>query len=338
MRVIKRTGMWLSAMTLAVVSFTGALYAQPVEKFITAYSAISPFQVIVKVAEESGMFRKNGIETKLVFIEGGSRGAQALLAGEVPFVVSDGAAAVTSRLAGADTTIILGLVNTFPYTLITAPEIREVGDLKGKKVAISRFGSATDVATRLALQKVGLNADRDVAMLQIGAQTARFAALKAGSVQAAVITPPFTLTARKLGYHSLLNMVDLKLPTAQSTVLTTDSVIRRNPELTAKFVKSFVDAIHFYRTQKRDSLRILKHFLGYTNDEEIEEAYTEAGLKLVPPKPYPTLEGIQLILQTLAEKNPKARNRRAEEFVNVSFLEKLDKSGYIDQLYGQSGK
>jgi NitT/TauT family transport system substrate-binding protein len=216
---------------------------------------------------------------------------------------------------------------------VSTPEIREVGDLKGKKVAISRFGSATDVATRLALQKVGLNADRDVAILQIGAQTARFAALKAGSVQAAVITPPFTLTARKLGYKSLLNMVDLNLPTSQSAVLTTDSVIRRNPELAAKVVKSFVDAIHYYRTRKIESIRILKKFLGYTSDEEIEEAYNEAGLKLVPIKPYPTLEGLQLNFQTLEQKNPKAKSRRAEEFVNLSFLEKLDKSGYIDQLY-----
>ncbi len=338
MKLVKRIGIWIIAATVSTVVLSDAGYAQRVEKFITAYSSISPFQVIVKLADDAGIFRKNGLETKLVFIEGGSRGAQALLAGEVPFVVSDGASAVTSRLAGADTIIILGLVNTFPYTLIASPEIREVGDLKGKKVAISRFGSATDVATRLALRKVGLNADRDVAMLQIGAQTARFAALKAGSVQAAVITPPFTLTARKLGYQSLLNMVDLKLPTVQSAVLTTDSVIRRNPELTAKFVKSFVDAIHFYRTQKNESLRILKKFLGYTNDEEIEEAYNEAGLKLVAPKPYPTLEGIQLILQSLEEKNPKAKNRKAEEFVNTSFLEKLDKSGYIDQLYTKSTK
>lgn len=329
-----------AAMVILVQTLLWCLYgtasAQSREKIIIAYSAISPFQVIVKVAEDSGVFGKNGLEPKLVFIEGGSRGVQALLAGEVPFVVSDGASAVASRLGGADTTIILGLVNTFPYTLISAPEIREVGDLKGKKVAISRFGSATDVATRLALQKVGLNADRDVVILQIGAQTARFAALKAGSVQAAVITPPFTLTARKLGYKSLLNMVDLNLPTSQSAVLTTDSVIRRNPELAAKVVKSFVEAIHYYRTRKTESVRILKKFLGYTSDEEIQEAYNEAGLKLVPTKPYPTLEGIQFILQALEEKNPKAKNRRAEEFVNLSFLEKLDKSGYIDQLYKAS--
>jgi NitT/TauT family transport system substrate-binding protein len=308
-------------------------YAQPLDKLIVAYSAISPFQVIVKVAEDSGIFLKNGLDTKLVFIEGGSRGAQALLAGEVPFVVADGASAVTSRLAGADTTIVLGLVNTFPYTLISAPGIKDVAQLKGKKVAISRFGSATDVATRVALQKVGLNAERDVTMLQIGAQNARFAALKAGSVEAAVITPPFTLTARKLGFKSLLNMVDLNLPTSQSAVLTTDSVIRRNPELASKVVKSFVDAIHFYRTRKNDSIRILKNFLRYTSDEEVEEAYNEAGLKLVPIKPYPSIEGLESILRTLEEKNPKAKNRKAEEFVDVSILEKLDKTGYIDQLY-----
>jgi len=318
--------------------FTSIAHAQSLEKLIIAYSAISPFQVIVKVAEDSGIFNKNGLDAKLVFIEGGSRGAQALLAGEVPFVVADGSSAVTSRLAGADTVIILGLVNTFPYTLISAPEIKDVAQLRGKKVAISRFGSATDVATRVALRKVGLNADRDVTVLQIGAQNARFAALKAGSVDAAVITPPFTLTARKLGFHSLLNMVDLNLPTSQSAVLTTDSVIRRKPELTLKVVKSFVDAIHFYRTQKKDSIKILRNFLRYTSDEEVEEAYNEAGLKLVPVKPYPSLEGLESILRTLEEKNPKAKGRNPEEFVNVSILEKLDKSGYIDRLYSKDSR
>jgi NitT/TauT family transport system substrate-binding protein len=222
--------------------------------------------------------------------------------------------------------------------LISAPEIKDVAQLRGKKVAISRFGSATDVATRVALRKVGLNAERDVTILQIGAQNARFAALKAGSVDAAVITPPFTLTARTLGFKSLLNMVDLNLPTSQSAVLTTDSVIRRNPELVSSVVKSFVEAIHFYRTRKKDSIVILKNFLRYTNDEEVEEAYNEAGLKLVPIKPYPSIEGLQSILQTLEETNPKAKNRKAEEFVNVSFLEKLDKSGFIDQLYSKRSR
>jgi NitT/TauT family transport system substrate-binding protein len=327
-----------SSVPFLIALFTSVAHAQSLEKLIIAYSAISPFQVIVKVAEDSGIFKKNGLDTKLVFIEGGSRGAQALLAGEVPFVVADGSSALTSRLAGADTTIILGLVNTFPYTLISAPEIKDVAQLRGKKVAISRFGSATDVATRVALRKVGLNAERDVTILQIGAQNARFAALKAGSVDAAVITPPFTLTARALGFKSLLNMVDLNLPTSQSAVLTTDSVIRRNPELVSSVVKSFVEAIHFYRTRKKDSIVILKNFLRYTNDEEVEEAYNEAGLKLVPIKLYPSIEGLQSILQTLEETNPKAKNRKAEEFVNVSFLEKLDKSGFIDQLYSKRSR
>jgi ABC-type nitrate/sulfonate/bicarbonate transport system substrate-binding protein len=194
------------------------------------------------------------------------------------------------------------------------------------------------VATRVALRKVGLNAERDVTILQIGAQNARFAALKAGSVDAAVITPPFTLTARTLGFKSLLNMVDLNLPTSQSAVLTTDSVIRRNPELVSRVVKSFVEAIHFYRTRKKDAIAILKNFLRYTNDEEVEEAYKEAGLKLVPIKPYPSIEGLESILETLEERNPKAKGRKAEEFVNVSFLEKLDKSGYIDQLYSKGSR
>jgi len=331
-------GIRLFAVLSFLIVIPRVVSGQTAENVVIGYSAISPFQVIVKVADDSGAFRRNGLEVKLVFIGGGPGGTQALLAGDVPFVVSDGASAVTSRLAGADTTIILGLVNTFPYSLVVAPQIKKVADLKGTKVAISRFGSSTDVATRLALNKVGLNADKDVTMLQVGAQNARFAAMQSGAVQASVITPPFTLTARKLDFNILLNMVDLKLATLQSAVLTTDSIIQRNPGLVGKVVKSFVDAIYFYKTQKKESLAILKRFLKYTNDDEVEEAYTEAGLKLVPDKPYPTAEGIRFILTSLEEKNPKAKNRRAEEFTNISFLEKLDKSGYIDSLYAKKTK
>lgn len=115
-------------------------------------------------------------------------------------------------------------------------------------------------------------------------------------------------------------------------------MLRRNPELSSKVVKSFIEAIHFYRTQKPESLKILKNFLRYTNDEEVEEAYNEAGLKLIPRKPYPSLEGLESILKILEEKNPKAKNRAPEEFVNVSILEKFDKSGYIDQLYAKGSR
>ena len=133
---------------------------------------------------------------------------------------------MTSNLAGADIVIVASFLNTFPYSLISIPEIKKVDQLIGGKVAISRFGSATDVSVRMSLAKVGLNPDKDVTILQIGTQTARFAALQTKAVQATIITPPFTLTARKMGYNTLIDMAQMNIPFELTALLTRKSFIQ----------------------------------------------------------------------------------------------------------------
>src|SRR6266508_6242576 len=163
-----------------------------------AYTATSPYQaVLLIIAKEAGVFKKHGLDPQLILTPGGSLGFQAMMGGDVAMVMAYGSAAGTSNLAGADVVIIASFLNTFPYSLISIPEIKKVDQLVGGKVAISRFGSATDVSVRMSLAKVGLNPDKDVTILQIGTQTTRFAALQSKQVQATIITPPFTLTARK---------------------------------------------------------------------------------------------------------------------------------------------
>ena len=252
------------------------------------------------------------------------------MGGDVSMVLADGSAAVTSSLAGADIVIIASFLNTFPYSLISLPEIKKVDQLVGGKVAISRFGSATDLSVRMALAKVGL-AEKDVVLLQIGTQTARVAALQSKNVQATIITPPFTLTARKMGYNTLIDMAQLNIPFELTAMLTTRAFIKSQREVVASVIAALAEAIHFYKTEKEPSIKILSKYLQTTDREALEETYREIALKVVPEKPYPTLPGIQTILNEL--KSPKAKASKPEDFVDSSFVKKLDDEKFFERLY-----
>jgi NitT/TauT family transport system substrate-binding protein len=303
------------------------------KKLNIAYSATSPYQAPLIIAKQAGFFYKKGLDVSLIFTPGGSLGIQAMIGGDLAMVLSDGSSAVASSLAGADIVIIASLLNTFPYSLISLPEIKKVEQLKGAKVAVSRFGSATDLGVRMALAKLGLNPEKDVTLLQVGAQTARVAALQSKNVQATIITPPFTLTARKQGYNTLIDMAQLNIPFQLTALLTTRAFVKTHHDLTFSIVAALGQAVHFYKTEKEESIRILSKYLQTADREALEETYREIALKVVPEKLYPTLPGLRTILDELAARNPKAKSARPEDFVDTSFVKSLDDEKFFEKLY-----
>jgi NitT/TauT family transport system substrate-binding protein len=320
------------AVAVFVLAFVHPAAAQ-LRKLNIAYTATSPYQAPVIIAREAGFFKKHGLDVSLILTPGGSLGFQAMMGGDVAMVLADGSAAVSSSVAGADVVIVASLLNTFPYSLISLPEIKKVDQLIGGKVAISRFGSATDVSVKMALSKVGLNPEKDVTILQIGTQTARVAALQSKNVQATIITPPFTLTARKMGYNTLIDMAQMNIPFELTALLTRRSYIKAQRENVAAVIEAVAEAIHFYKREKEPSIKIISKYLQTTDREALEETYREIALKVVPEKPYPTLPGIQTIIDELAQKNPKLKTAKPEDFVDISFIKRLDDERFFDRLY-----
>jgi ABC-type nitrate/sulfonate/bicarbonate transport system substrate-binding protein len=307
-------------------------YAQ-LRKINIAYTATSPYQAVLIVAKEVGLFKKHNLDPTLVFTTGGSLGIQAMIGGDVAMTLSDGSSSVGSKLAGVDVLVIASLLNTFPYSLIALPEIKKVDQLRGTKVAVSRFGSATDLSVKMALARVGLNAEKDVTLLQIGVQTARFAALQSRNVQATIITPPFTLTARKLGYQTLLDMAELNIPFQLTALLALRPYLKSNPDTVLSVIRTLSEAIHFYKREKEATIKILGRYLKTDDREALEETHREIALKSIPEKPYPTLAGIKTILDETALRNPKAKGAKPEDFVDSSFVKKVDDEGLFDRLY-----
>ena len=317
---------------IVCLSLAGSANAQ-LRKVNIAYTATSPYQAVLIVAKEVGLFKKHNLDPTLVFTTGGSLGIQAMIGGDVAMTLSDGSSSVLSKLAGVDVLVIASLLNTFPYSLISLPEIKKVDQLRGAKIAVSRFGSATDLSVKMALARVGLNAEKDVTLLQIGVQTARYAALQSKNVQATIITPPFTLTARKAGMQSLLDMAELNIPFQLTALLALRPYLKSNPDMVLSVIRTLSEAIHFYKREKETAIKILGKYLKTDDREALEETHREIAIKALPEKPYPTLAGIRTIVDETALRNPKAKGAKPEDFVDSSFVKKVDDEGLFERLY-----
>jgi len=331
MRALRRE---TAAMIVLIIclSLAGSANAQ-LRKINIAYTATSPYQAVLIVANEVGLFKKHNLDPTLVFTTGGSLGIQAMIGGDVAMTLSDGSSSVLSKLAGVDVLVIASLLNTFPYSLISLPEIKKVDQLRGAKIAVSRFGSATDLSVKMALARVGLNAEKDVTLLQIGVQTARYAALLSKNVQATIITPPFTLTARKAGMQTLLDMAELNIPFQLTALLALRPYLKSNPDMVLSVIRTLSEAIHFYKREKEATIKILGKYLKTDDREALEETHREIAIKALPEKPYPTLAGIRTIVDETALRNPKAKGAKPEDFVDSSFVKKVDDEGLFERLY-----
>jgi ABC-type nitrate/sulfonate/bicarbonate transport system substrate-binding protein/LysM repeat protein len=307
--------------------------AQPLRKVVIGYSSISPASSSVWFAHEGGFFRKNGLDAQLIFIESGSRMVQTLISGDVVAAQVGGAPVIQSNLQGSGVLIIGGLLNTMDYKFVVSRDITRPDQLKGKTVAVSRVGSSSDFATRYALDKYGLVPDKDVAILQIGSQPARFSALETGKIHGVMIAIPLTAKAAKMGLNTLADLQMLGLEYLHASLAVSQNLIKTQPELVRNVLKSFVEGIHYAKTHRREAIGILGKYLKIDDSDALQEAYEAEVQGLIPEKPYPTLKGIQIILREMGIKDANARSARPEQFVDLSFMKELDTSGFIDRLY-----
>jgi NitT/TauT family transport system substrate-binding protein len=305
----------------------------PLQKITVAYSSISGNNAPLWVTQEKGFFKKYGLDVQAVLIESGSTSAQSLIAGDVTFAHMAGAAIMQSNLRGADAVMIAGVVNTLTFQLYTDKTITRPDQLKGKAVGVTRFGSSTDFAMRYALEKYGLDPNKDLAILQLGNVPALLSAMEAGKIQGAMLSAPTTIRAKKLGYPMLADLQMLGLEYQHTGIASTRALIKSKPELVRAFMRAYVEGIHYAKTHRKETLEVLAKYLRTDEKDVLEDTYESITVNLVPEKPYPTLKGIQIILRELGVKDPNARSARPEQFVDLTFIKELDGSGFIDRLY-----
>lgn len=307
--------------------------APSLEKIRVVYSAIGGSQSAVWIPYEAGIFRKHGLEVELLYVGGGGRAAQVVQSGEVPIGTFTGAAVVNSNLAGGDLVIVAGQMDVLPFFLAVRPEIRRPEDLKGKKIGITRFGSATDFALLYAEQKWPVKRGKDFAVIQIGGMPEMLAALKGGALDAATLNAEFTILARKEGLKELVDVSTLGLNFPTSTINTTRSFLRRNENAVRKFIRGYVEGSHFAKTQRGFSVEVFKKYLKNNDLHFLNGIYDLYVLRYVPKVPYPNPESIQTVLNQMADKDPRAAAAKPEQFIEARFFQELEKEGFIQRLW-----
>jgi len=256
----------------------------------------------------------------------------ALVAGETPIVLTGASAVITSNLAGSGTVLVAGAINRFPYVLFVTDQIKRVEDLKGKKFGVSRIGSADNAAAVTVLDKLGVK-ENDVTYVQAGSIPARLAAMQTNALQATLLQAPETLKAKEIGLRALLDFTKLDVEWQQNGVAVTRDYIKKKPDTIRRFMRAYVEAIHYNLTNPKGAQKILQKYLAIKDEKPVEEAYNEIVVKLTRRVPYPTEPGIQIFLDQLKVKNPKAGQAKPSDFTDVSFLKELESSGYIDKMY-----
>jgi NitT/TauT family transport system substrate-binding protein len=303
------------------------------EKLRIAYSAIGSSQSPLWIAHEAGIFKKHGLDVEMVYLGGGSRAAQVVVSGEVPIAMFTGASVISANLAGGDLVNVASGMNVMPFFLVVTPAVRQIEDLKGKKVAVTRFASATDYALRYAAERWPVKPDRDFTVLQIGGQPEMIGGLKSGAIQGAMLNAEFTVIARREGFRDLADVSALGIPFPTSALNTSRAFIRNRRDTVLRVVRAYADSIHHGKTQKKFTVSVLGKYLKNQDVPFLEAVYDLYLGQYVPKVPYPSAEAMKVALDQIGERDPRARSMRAEQFIDASLMQDLDKEGFIKQLW-----
>ena len=308
------------------------LFAQTA-KLKVAYPTTIGAMSVLWVTKEARLFEKNGLAVELIYIAGSTTVAQAMLAKEIPISEIAIPAVIQADLGGADMVMLAG-PNTKPGQKIMArPEIKTPEGLKGKKVGISRFGTSDDFLLRYALTQWNLRPDRDVPIIQLGGSPEILAGLGSGTVDAGLLSSPLHLRAAKLGSILLADLSTIGIDYQGAGLVTTRSFVRDNPDTIRRYVRAYVEGLHRFKTDKAFSLKVLAKYTRINEPEVLEETYQHYAIRVMPKVPYPTLKGIQTVLDEIGTRNPKAKTLQPANFIDVTFLKELEQSGFIKSLY-----
>ena len=270
------------------------------------------------VAQDAGIFRKHGLRLELIFIAGGSLSTQALIGKSLDLLQTGGPPFLNAYLRGARLKIIGSVTNILPYVLITSSRVASAEQLRGKKIGISRFGSNTDFVVRLALGILGLT-PADVTVLQVGGSQSRLVALKAGTIDATVLSPEEAMAAQKLGLNPLLDFVAKGVEFPHVNIVAREEYLQEQAPLVKRFMAAYLEAIRFFKTHKEEAVRKMM-VLSRLNDREIAEKAFDVYTRSLPDDGRPTIKGLETVLADFAREDPKAKGLTVAQIVDLSFL------------------
>ena len=314
-----------------LIPWVGAVSAQTpaLKKIRIGYPSLSFRQSNVWVAREVGLFTKYGLEVEPIFLRGGQMATQALVAGDPP-IVNIGTV-VQASLQGYNLVLVAAVETKYDQIVFARKGINKLEDLKGKRFGISGYGSATHNAANILFQHLNLEVNKDIALVPAGPDAERMGAIMGGRIDATFFTSSAAAPARKNGFNELFSVADLGVEVQGNGFATSRSYIASNRDTVKNALKGFVEAIYFVYANKKEAQRVFAKYMRTNDPEMLEDSYN-GYIKWIPKKPYPTLKGIQYMLDLVAPQLPQAKTAKPEQFVDLSFLQELEKEGFFNEM------
>ncbi|HEY3302363.1 MAG TPA: ABC transporter substrate-binding protein [Candidatus Binatia bacterium] len=331
----KKVGaIWLGVLLLAIFAHLARAQEAP-KKLLVAHAGLISTHSSVWLAEGQGFFKKHGLDVTSVFTGSGSVTSQALVAGEAKLASTSVGPTAGAVGAGADLVIVAGTIHILPYQFWVLAQVRQPADLKGKRVAISTFGSGSHLAAEVALQQLGLDPVRDkIAIMQVGTQQDRVAALVTGRIEATALEPGFGDAVRDKGLTVMADLTKTDAPYLNTVIVASRRFAKENPQIIESFLKGTIDGLAFLSNPANEKTvkGMLARRLKLTTPQSIQIMYdTTLEIHAKTKVPNAPLPGVQNMIDALLRINPRMAKLKAAEMVDNSFIERLEKSGYLQE-------
>ncbi|HVO94861.1 MAG TPA: ABC transporter substrate-binding protein [Terriglobales bacterium] len=305
------------------------------DKINLIYTARVMSQAYPWIAEEAGLFKKYDLDVPVVFVTPGAPSVAAILSGDSEVAVI-GAASITRPVVqgNKDPVLIGGIKSLLTHSIIAKPDIKTPEQLKGKRIGVSRIGSNPHYFAVQALRHFNIDS-REVSYIQAGGAPETLAALVAQGIDAAVLTVPTDAQALKLGYHYVVYGPDLKIAYAATTLTTRRSIMAKRGPVIARFMRAMAEAAKIMHADKEYTFKVLEKYLRI-DDRKLLEASYNVEIKALEPRLALKSEGIQSTLDEIAPSEPRAKNVKPQEMMDLRYLDEMEKSGFFGQIW--SGK
>ena len=291
------------------------------------YNALSGVMGPIWVAQDANLFSKHGVSVDLKYLAA-TTAVQGMVGGgeEIGLVGNQG---IDAKLEGADLLYIASCLPTFVFQIYARPEIKSLADLRGKTVAVTQPAASTDYAMRIVLRRNGLEPDKDVKILFSQDINAVFTSVNVGNAVAGIMSAPTSLRAKAAGLKPIVNVTELKIPFLFTGVLSSPKIIREKNEAVIRFLRGYIEAMAVIRKDREVTIRSLGKFLKTTDREVLESVYEEYK-EVFPQSPLVTAAEVKAVLD--AAKSPKAKQMKPEEFFDNALVQKIQASGFIEQV------
>ena len=306
----------------AAASAPLATSAPALQSLRVGFANVAAAHAPLYVALESGAFARHGLDVELTNLGSSSASQAALFSGDVLAAGLGGSATITAMLAGADVGIVSVIFDTVPYQVLSTPDVATIADLRGKTIGINRFGGAADFVTRYLLRQAGVDPEREVVILQVGAQPERVAALRNGAVQATIVDPPFQALAERERLRIIADTAELDLAYPLDVLAVNRGWLRADRDQARRVLQSVVEGARLFKSDRELGLRTLQRWLKLDDPALLEDTYAYFT-RAMPDRLLPREEGLQLVIDEVAAEKPEARALRPSDLVDASLVAEI---------------